>query len=61
MNSFDEFEDKFSIVDVINYKKLTIEQFKILTNNKNVTDEMAEKTIESLYELSIIAYYINNK
>ena len=36
-------------------KKLTIDEFRALTKNKNISDIEAEAIIESIYQLSWIA------
>lgn len=38
-------------------EKLTITQLKNIINYKNISDEVAQEIIESLYQLSIIAYH----
>ena len=39
-----------------NPKKLTIEQLRSFTGLQNLSDELAQKTIDGLYKLTIITY-----
>jgi len=39
--------------------KLSITKFRKLTNDYTISDDLAEEKIESLYQLSLIAYEIN--
>ncbi|MEY8860198.1 hypothetical protein [Tenacibaculum singaporense] len=44
------------IFDVTGIQKISIEKLKSLTGKNNMSDELAETIIDSLYILSIIAY-----
>ncbi|CAM1357023.1 hypothetical protein THALO_50008 [Tenacibaculum halocynthiae] len=44
------------IFDVTGIQKISIEKLKSLTGKNNMSDELAENIIDSLYILSIIAY-----
>jgi hypothetical protein len=40
-------------------KKLTIKEYRKITNDEIISDELATELIDSLYELSLVAYVIN--
>ena len=52
MNSMDS--------ELLGIKRITISQLRELTGDKNISDEEAEEIIDSLVQLSLMAYEMNN-
>ena len=49
----------YELQNDINYDgigKISIDKFRKLTNDKTISDDLAEQIIDSLYQLSVIAY-----